>query len=87
MKSKFVVDERCATSWSFITGCTTSAPDVSSPRGYGRVFVVDHRLQSLRLFSVDFFLSGARPALPMGVAPEAIAKFFGYRLKNINMYA
>jgi hypothetical protein len=65
-----------STSWSFIIGCTTSAPDVSSPRGYGRVFVADHRLQSLRLLSVDFFLSGARPTLPMGVAPEAIAEIF-----------
>jgi hypothetical protein len=60
-------------------GCTTSAPDVSSPRVYGRVLVGDYRLQFLLLLSLEFFLkttflSGARPALPMGVAPEAIAK-------------
>jgi hypothetical protein len=31
------------------------------------------------------FLSGVRSALPMGVAPEAIAEIlFGYRLKDIN---
>jgi hypothetical protein len=65
-----------STSWSFIIGCTTSAPDVSSPRGYGRVLVADHRLQSLRLLSIDFFLSAARPALLMGVAPEAIVEIF-----------
>jgi hypothetical protein len=65
-----------STSWSFIIGCTTSAPDVSSPRGYGRVLVADHRLQSFRLLFVDFFLSGVRPALPMGVSPEAIAEIF-----------
>jgi hypothetical protein len=81
MKSKFVVDEKvvdCAysTSWSFMIGCITSAPDVNSPRGYGRVFVADHRLQPFRLLFVDFFLSGARPKLPMGVAPEAIDEFF-----------
>jgi hypothetical protein len=63
-------------SWSIIMGCTTSAPDVSSPRGYGWVLVTDHRLQFLLLLSVVFFLSGARPALPMGVATEAIAEIF-----------
>jgi hypothetical protein len=29
--------------------------------------------------------SGVRPALPMGVAPEVIAEFFGYRLKKIDI--
>jgi hypothetical protein len=57
-------------------GCTTSAPDVSSPRGYGWVLVTDHRLQFLLLLSVIFFLSGAQPALPMGVATESIAEIF-----------
>jgi hypothetical protein len=66
---------------SIIIRCTTSAPDVSRPRGYGWVLVADHRLQFLLLLSVEFFLktaflSGARPALPMGVAPEAIAEIF-----------
>jgi hypothetical protein len=70
-----------SSSWSIIIGCTTSAPDVSGPRGYGWVLVADHRLQFLLLLSIDFFLntaflSGARPALPMGVAPEAIAEIF-----------
>jgi hypothetical protein len=44
---------------------------------------------SLHKFSLAFFIflgneisSGARPALPMGVAPEAILEsFFGYRLQ------
>jgi hypothetical protein len=42
------------------------------------------------VFCVDFITqkktsSGARPALPMGVAPEAIVKksYFEYRLKDI----
>jgi hypothetical protein len=77
-----------SSSWFIVIGCTTSAPDVSTPRGYGQVLVADHRLQFLlflfRLSSslfVEFFLenaflSGARPALPMGVAPEAIAEIF-----------
>jgi hypothetical protein len=30
--------------------------------------------------------SGARPALPLVVAPEAIAEIFGYRLKKIAKY-
>jgi hypothetical protein len=30
---------------SFI-GCATSAPDGSSPQGYGRVLVVNHRLNN-----------------------------------------
>jgi hypothetical protein len=30
--------------------------------------------------------SGACPALPMGVAPEAIAEISGYRLKKIAKY-
>jgi hypothetical protein len=51
----------------------------------GGLFVANHGLQSLRLLFIDFFLSGAQPTLPMGVAPKAIAEFFGYRLKNINM--
>jgi hypothetical protein len=40
---------------------------------------------SLRSFSFFSFLSGARPALPMGVAPEAMAGFLGgdHRLKNL----
>jgi hypothetical protein len=46
-----------------------------------QVLVANHRLQSLLLLSVDSFLniaflSGARSALPMGVAPEAIAEIF-----------
>jgi hypothetical protein len=39
---------------------------------------------STRLLSfVDFLLIGCAIALPMGVAPEAIAKSFRYRLKKI----
>jgi hypothetical protein len=53
-----------------------------APRGYGRVLVVDHRLQfsSSSFFFVELFLKiifllGARLALLMGVAPESM---FGY---------
>jgi hypothetical protein len=56
--------------------CTTSAPDVRTFEAMGGYLLADHKLQSLSLLSVDFFLSGARPALPMGVAPEAIAEIF-----------
>jgi hypothetical protein len=35
-----------ASSFAFYSiGCATSAPDGSSPRGYGRVLVADHRLK------------------------------------------
>jgi hypothetical protein len=58
-----------------------STPEISSPRGYGQIFLADHSLQFLHLFLsnsfykiVLLFLSGARPALPMGVAPEAIVE-------------
>jgi hypothetical protein len=39
---------------------------------------------SLRYFSFFFFSSGARPALPIGVDPEAMVGFFGgdHRLKK-----
>jgi hypothetical protein len=50
-------------------------PDVRTSEVMGG-YLTDHRLQSLCLLSVDFFLSGARPALPMEVAPEAIAEIF-----------
>jgi hypothetical protein len=68
-----------SSNWSIVIGWTTSAPDVSSPQGYGRVLVADHRIQFFLLLFVEFFLkivflSGARLALLMGVAPEAIAK-------------
>jgi hypothetical protein len=45
-------------------------------------------------FIIDFNFSpffcrlpsiGCATALPMGVAPEAIAEFFGYRLKKIGI--
>jgi hypothetical protein len=76
----------------FFIGCVTSAPDGSSPRGYGRVLVVDHRLKISSFSSssllVEFFLkiinlSGARPALPMGVAPWVYVRVLvaGHRLK------
>jgi hypothetical protein len=59
----------------------TSAPDGSSPRGYSRKHV-------LSIGSVNFpsfichiaarliISSGARPTLPMEVAPEAIVEYF-----------
>jgi hypothetical protein len=61
-------------------GCALSASDGSSPRGYCRVLVVGDRLKMLS--STNFFspcsqqtLSGARSALPMGVAPEATFEY------------
>jgi hypothetical protein len=76
--------------------CTTSAPDGSSPRGYSRIFssigskvlssfIVTYTKQFEIPSLVDLYiLSGARLALPMGVAPEAMVGFFedDHRLKN-----
>jgi hypothetical protein len=73
---------RSTTSWSYIFECTTSASDVKASEAIGGLFVADHGLQSLRLLSVNFFLSGARPALPMGVAPEAIAEIVRVEAKK-----
>jgi hypothetical protein len=69
----------------FFIGCVISAPDGPSSRGYGRQPVVNHRLKTLNASNAFFFLaiklslyypmiflSGARPALPMGVDPEAM---------------
>jgi hypothetical protein len=64
----------CAYTTCQPVGLYSLGAPVRPPKCWGRVFVADHRLQSLRLLSVNFFLSGARPALPMGVAPEAIAE-------------
>ena len=62
-------------------GHANSVPDGSSPRGYSQVLVLGCRLtfavsQLLycRLFPMLPSLSGARPALPMGVAPEHMNK-------------
>ena len=65
---------------SFI-GCASSAPDGSSPRVWARALVTGCRLElSIPSFSSNIssqeylrvhVLSGARPALPMGVAPES----------------
>jgi hypothetical protein len=41
---------------------------------------------STHLLFVDFFSIGRASALPMGVAPEAIAEIFGYRLKEIDKF-
>jgi hypothetical protein len=73
---------------SIFIGCTTSAPDGSSPRGYSQIFlsIASEVLSSFLIFlhidlhkqlEISFLLSlfnssGARPALPMGVAPEAM---------------
>jgi hypothetical protein len=73
MKSSRLRLYRSTTSLSFIIECTTSAPDVRTSKATGD-YLADHGLQSLCLLSIEFFLSGARPAFPMGVAPEAIAK-------------
>jgi hypothetical protein len=73
--------------FSIFIGCTISAPDGSSPRGYSRIFssigskdivfssflLLLLLLLRLLLLLIFIFISlGARPALPMGVAPEAI---------------
>jgi hypothetical protein len=50
-------------------------PDVRTSEAMGG-YLTDHRRQSLCLLSVDLILSGARPALLMGVAPESIAEIF-----------
>ena len=71
--------------YNFI-GHANSVPDGSSPRGYSQELVLGCRLNILvhlvailslfpNMISLFFFyLSGARTALPMGVAPEATAK-------------
>ena len=70
-------------------GCTTSAPDGSSPRGYGQILVLEHRLKTvsidLNLF-ILIFLSGARPVLPMGVAPEALVGCMHQIIGSKNIY-
>jgi hypothetical protein len=47
-------------------------------------FVLYYQLRLASFLFVDFFLIGCATALPMGVAPEAIAEIFGYRLKKID---
>jgi hypothetical protein len=63
--------------FSIVIGCTTSAPDGSSPRGYSRKLfssIGSSILSSHLPISVILALIslGARLALPMRVAPEAI---------------
>jgi hypothetical protein len=64
-------------------GCATSAPDESTPEAIVEFFYSSIGSKFLRVhlesstcveifFLVIGFLSGARPALPMGVAPEAM---------------
>jgi hypothetical protein len=73
-----------STGWFSVIGCTTSAPDVSSPWGYGRVLVADHRLQSLRLPFIDFFFIGCMTSAPDGSSPRGYSqKFSGIGSKNI----
>jgi hypothetical protein len=43
-------------SWSIAIGYMTNAPDISSPRVYGRVLVADRRLHFLVLLFFEFFL-------------------------------
>jgi hypothetical protein len=67
-----------------IVRCALSAPNGSSPRGYSRItlcfefrlkYSVLHHHTSTR-HSLSIISSGARSALPMVVAPEAIVEFF-----------
>jgi hypothetical protein len=56
-------------------------PIMSKPRVINLFFVTSFN------FSPSFYRllsTGCATALPMGVAPEAIAEFFGYRLKKID---
>jgi hypothetical protein len=68
-------------SCSIVIGCTTNAPDVSSPRGYGWVLVADHRLQFILLLSVEFFLKivfsiGCAASAPDGSSPRGYSRNF-----------
>jgi hypothetical protein len=52
----------------FFIGCVTSAPDGSSPRGYGGALVLCHRLE-------DFFPSNYIFDMPYYIlAPEAMVE-------------
>jgi hypothetical protein len=74
---------RRANACNFI-GCASSAPDGSRPRGYSRIVYSSIGSKFLRFYTSFFNLQkifssyycfcslGARSALPMGVAPEAI---------------
>jgi hypothetical protein len=66
-----------------IVGCAPSAPDGTSPRGYSRKSLISsigsNILCLLLIIRYKLYMiisSGARPALPMVVAPEAIVEYF-----------
>jgi hypothetical protein len=73
-------------------GCTTSAPDGSSPRGYKGVLAACYRLKNI--YSLLFLhhrilqkslcfcslSSSRRPMLLIRIAPEAISGFFGKKI-------
>ena len=81
-------------------GHANSVPDGSSPRGYNQELVLGCRLNILVhlvailslfpnmifFFFSLFYLSGARTALPMGVAPEATAKDLCLVVGSRNFY-
>jgi hypothetical protein len=82
MESSFYYCRR-AYACNFV-GCATSAPDGSIPRGYSgifyssigskflQVYTSSFNLQKIFYSCYDFYSLGARSALPMGVAAEAI---------------
>jgi hypothetical protein len=70
--------------WNFV-GCTTSAPDRSSPRGYSRkklCLSIDSKIFApcfprivISCIKFLFFSSGMRSTLPIEVAPKAMGGF------------
>jgi hypothetical protein len=63
-------------------GCTTSAPDGSSPRGYSQKNALSIGLSKFSFFHpsrgclFSIISLGVRPALPMVLVPEAIVEYF-----------
>ncbi len=72
-------------------GHANSVPDGSSPRGYNQGLVLGCRLHALCrhifFFLPEFYnISGARTALPMGVAPEAMNKYLYLIIDSRHFY-
>jgi hypothetical protein len=72
-----------------------SAPEISSPLSYGRIFVVDHSLQFLLLlllstsvFKLLFVFIGCATSAPDGSSPRGYSqKFSGIGSKKYNIVA
>jgi hypothetical protein len=76
--------------FSIFIGCTTSAPDGSSPRGYRRIFlsIGSKILSSLSSSSSCFYFIGCATSAPDGSSPRGykgvLAAF--YRLNKSNIF-